>query len=151
LLIARRRRSDPRYFPGVGDRERSLRAFSTVILRPSTSWLLKLVTQAFACSTVSTVINPKPLDSCVRGSVTSLILLTFPYLENFLLMSELDVLGFNPDTYRVVTTLEDSSFLGLLDLDSRLGGEPPRRGDLDSLAGDGDLERLLPGGGGGGE
>lgn len=57
-------------------REREGSTFSTVILRPSTSALFKCSTQAFACSGVSTPINPKPLDSRVRGSVTSLMFIT---------------------------------------------------------------------------
>lgn len=51
-----------------------INTFSTVILRPSISALFKFVMQAVACSGVSNPINPKPLDSRVRGSVTSLIL-----------------------------------------------------------------------------
>lgn len=153
--MARRSRSEPRYLPGVGERERSRRAFSTVILRPSISALFKFVTHAVACSEVSRLRNPKPLDSLVRGSVTSLTFTTFPYFENFLSNSLSLVLGCNPEIYKVVPTIEDSSFLGLLggDLLPRLG-ETPRLGDLEPL-GDlstGDLDPLLPrGGGGGGE
>lgn len=101
-------------------------------MRPSSAVRLRYLMQRSASSVVSILINAKPRDSLLRGSVTKLQSTTFPSFPKYFLRSLEVTLVDKPVTYKLFPGLDAFGLLERLCLD--LGG------DLEPDLGGGDLD-----------